>query len=92
MLDVNPHITVETFNEQLNSENALRICDGYDVVSDRTTHHARRQNRATKSVRRMAEHNCQLKSATSVDMVSWCVQQCLRKPPPLRPGYRDKAV
>ena len=33
MLDVNPHITVETFQEQLNSENALRICDGYDVVS-----------------------------------------------------------
>eukprot|EP00903_Cladosiphon_okamuranus_P012472 g11680.t1 len=34
MLDVNPHITVETFQEQLNSENALRICDGYDVILD----------------------------------------------------------
>lgn len=32
MLDVNPHITVEAFNEQLTSENALRILDGYDVV------------------------------------------------------------
>lgn len=33
MLDVNPHIEVETFDEQLTSENALRILDGYDVVS-----------------------------------------------------------
>lgn len=32
MLDVNPHITVEAFHEQLTSENALRILDGYDVV------------------------------------------------------------
>ncbi|CBJ31882.1 molybdopterin biosynthesis protein MoeB [Ectocarpus siliculosus] len=34
MLDVNPHIKVETFHEQLTSENALRICGGYDVVLD----------------------------------------------------------
>ncbi|CAN0306239.1 unnamed protein product, partial [Ectocarpus sp. 13 AM-2016] len=34
MLDVNPHIKVETFHEQLTSGNALRICDGYDVVLD----------------------------------------------------------
>ena len=33
MLDVNPHVEVETFHEQLTSENALRILDGYDVVS-----------------------------------------------------------
>lgn len=33
MLDVNPNIKVETFPEQLTSENALRICEGYDVVS-----------------------------------------------------------
>lgn len=33
MLDVNPHVKVETFHEQLTSENALRILDGYDVVS-----------------------------------------------------------
>lgn len=32
MLDVNPHVKVETFHEQLTSENALRILDGYDVV------------------------------------------------------------
>lgn len=37
MLDVNPHIRVETFHEQLTSENALRICDGYDVVRLPTT-------------------------------------------------------
>lgn len=35
MLDVNPHVKVETFHEQLTSENALRIVDGYDVVSRR---------------------------------------------------------
>ncbi|CAM9985427.1 unnamed protein product, partial [Hapterophycus canaliculatus] len=34
MLDVNPHVKVETFHEQLTSENALRICDGYDVILD----------------------------------------------------------
>lgn len=33
--DVNPHVKVETFYEQLNSENALRILEGYDVVSAR---------------------------------------------------------
>lgn len=33
MLDVNPHIKVETFHEQLTSENVLGIVDGYDVVS-----------------------------------------------------------
>lgn len=37
MLDVNPHIKVEAFHEQLTSENALRICDGYDVVRLPTT-------------------------------------------------------
>lgn len=36
MLDVNPHVKVETFHEQLTSENALRICDGYDVVRMRS--------------------------------------------------------
>lgn len=44
MLDVNPHITVETYHEQLNSENALRICDGYDVVS---AQHRTAQHRST---------------------------------------------
>eukprot|EP00904_Undaria_pinnatifida_P002453 jgi/Undpi1/12208/HiC_scaffold_5.g01884.m1 len=34
MLDVNPHIKVETFHEQLTSENVLGIVDGYDVVLD----------------------------------------------------------
>ncbi|CAM9368396.1 unnamed protein product, partial [Laminaria digitata] len=34
MLDVNPHVEVDTFHEQLTSENALRILDGYDVVLD----------------------------------------------------------
>lgn len=33
MLDVNPHVEVEAFEEKLTSENALRILDGYDVVS-----------------------------------------------------------
>lgn len=32
MLDVNPHVKVETFEEKLTSENALKILNGYDVV------------------------------------------------------------
>lgn len=36
MMDINPNVKVETFQEQLTSENAMRIVDGYDVVRKRT--------------------------------------------------------
>ncbi|HEX2979251.1 MAG TPA: molybdopterin-synthase adenylyltransferase MoeB [Anaerolineaceae bacterium] len=36
MLDLNPHITVETYNEPFTSENAMRIAKGYDVLIDGT--------------------------------------------------------
>lgn len=48
MLDVNPHIKVETFHEQLTSENALRICDGYDVVSAQQQQQSRFRCKSTR--------------------------------------------
>jgi len=36
MLDVNPHIQVETYNEAFTSENAMRIARGYDLIIDGT--------------------------------------------------------
>ncbi len=36
MLDLNPHITIETYNVALTSDNALEIMRGYDVVIDGT--------------------------------------------------------
>jgi adenylyltransferase/sulfurtransferase len=36
MLDINPDIQVETYNEPLTSDNALRIARGYDVLIDGT--------------------------------------------------------
>jgi adenylyltransferase/sulfurtransferase len=36
MLDINPHIQIDTYNEPLTSDNALRIMEGYDVVIDGT--------------------------------------------------------
>jgi len=34
MLDINPAIQVDTYNERLNSRNALRIAADYDVIVD----------------------------------------------------------
>jgi adenylyltransferase/sulfurtransferase len=34
MLDLNPAITVETYNEPFNSANARRIAEGYDLIVD----------------------------------------------------------
>lgn len=34
--EINPHITVNTYETQLTSENARRIMDGYDLVADGT--------------------------------------------------------
>ena len=36
MLDINPTINVETYNEPFTSENALRIAEGYDLILDGT--------------------------------------------------------
>jgi molybdopterin/thiamine biosynthesis adenylyltransferase/rhodanese-related sulfurtransferase len=36
LLDINPHIEVETYNEPLTSENALDLFAGYDVIVDGT--------------------------------------------------------
>jgi adenylyltransferase/sulfurtransferase len=36
MLDVNPHIQVEPYNEPFTSENAMRIARGYDLIIDGT--------------------------------------------------------
>ncbi|MDR1989421.1 MAG: molybdopterin-synthase adenylyltransferase MoeB [Acidobacteriaceae bacterium] len=36
LLDINPHIEVETFEEALSSENALRLFAPYDVILDGT--------------------------------------------------------
>lgn len=36
MLDINPYITIETYNVPLTSDNALEIMRGYDVVIDGT--------------------------------------------------------
>jgi molybdopterin/thiamine biosynthesis adenylyltransferase/rhodanese-related sulfurtransferase len=36
MLDINPHIQVDTYNEPLTSANALRILEPYDIIIDGT--------------------------------------------------------
>ncbi len=36
MLDLNPHIQVDIYNEVFSSENAERIADGYDILVDGT--------------------------------------------------------
>ena len=36
MLDINPEIQVDTFNEYINSENAFRIAEPYDIIIDGT--------------------------------------------------------
>ncbi len=36
MLDLNPYITVEVFNEVFTAENAMRIAEGYDILFDGT--------------------------------------------------------
>jgi adenylyltransferase/sulfurtransferase len=36
MLDLNPHIQVDVYNEVFSSENAGRIADGYDILVDGT--------------------------------------------------------
>jgi sulfur-carrier protein adenylyltransferase/sulfurtransferase len=36
MLDLNPNIQVDAFNEPFTSENALRIAEGYDILIDGT--------------------------------------------------------
>lgn len=36
MLDINPDIQVETYNEPFTSENAMRIAQGYDILIDGT--------------------------------------------------------
>lgn len=36
ILDINPHVQVETYEEPLTSENALRIFEPYDVIIDGT--------------------------------------------------------
>jgi molybdopterin/thiamine biosynthesis adenylyltransferase/rhodanese-related sulfurtransferase len=36
LLDINPAIEVETYNEPFTSENALRIAEGYDLIIDGT--------------------------------------------------------
>jgi adenylyltransferase/sulfurtransferase len=36
MLDVNPYIQIETYNEAFTSENAMRIAGGYDMIVDGT--------------------------------------------------------
>lgn len=36
LLEINPHITVHTYETQLTSENALDILKGYDIVADGT--------------------------------------------------------
>ena len=36
VLDINPNIQVDLYNEALTSENALRIMEGYDIVVDGT--------------------------------------------------------
>jgi molybdopterin/thiamine biosynthesis adenylyltransferase/rhodanese-related sulfurtransferase len=36
MLEINPYIQVEVYNEVFSSENAMRISDGYDILVDGT--------------------------------------------------------
>ncbi len=36
MLDINPHVQIDTYNEPLTSENALRIMEPYDIIIDGT--------------------------------------------------------
>lgn len=36
LLDLNPHIQIDTYEEPLSSENALRIFEPYDIVADGT--------------------------------------------------------
>jgi sulfur-carrier protein adenylyltransferase/sulfurtransferase len=36
LMDINPHIQLDVFEEVLNSENALRIIEAYDIVVDGT--------------------------------------------------------
>jgi len=36
LLDINPYIQVETYNEPFTSENAMRIAEGYDLIIDGT--------------------------------------------------------
>ena len=36
LLDINPHIQIDLFEEPINSENAIRIIEGYDIVVDGT--------------------------------------------------------
>ena len=36
LADINPHVTVETYDTQLSSQNALEICRTYDVIADGT--------------------------------------------------------
>lgn len=91
MLDVNPHITVETYHEQLNSENALSMCDGYDVVSARTHHGSQKQARRERS--RTAERVRVLKARSAL---RWFVDPrgpitaALPPPPAPTSGLREK--
>ena len=36
LLDINPHIQIDVFEEPLTSDNAIRIVEGYDIVVDGT--------------------------------------------------------
>ena len=36
LLDINPHIQLDIYEEPLSSENALRIMEPYDIVVDGT--------------------------------------------------------